>query len=284
MTGNREESYSVGRKNFTAVAVNTAAKTGEWIKSKLGDFNRLQYKSSQSDLVTEVDKGAEQMIRNLIGTYFPDHYFFGEESVTKENHERMLNEAAAAEYAWVIDPIDGTTNFVHGFPFFCVSIALAHRGELIVGVVYDPSHDEMFVAEKGKGAYLHGNRIHVSREARLSESLMAAGFPGGRDDVLDNVQLVRHMIPRVRNIRMTGSAALHLAYIAAGRLTGYWEKGLQPWDTAAGALLVAEAGGRVTDHEGRPFTLKTRSLAATNGLVHEDLIAELRAAAADGSA
>jgi myo-inositol-1(or 4)-monophosphatase len=278
VTENQADVFTVGRKSFTAVAVNTAAKTGEWIKSRLGEYNRLEYKSSRRDLVTEVDKGAELMIRNLIATHFPDHVFFGEESVTAETLEKALEEAAAAEYAWIVDPIDGTTNFVHGFPFYCVSIALAHRGELVVGVVYDPSHDEMFVAEKGKGAYLHGKPIRVSREERLSESLLSAGFPGGRDDVLQNVELVRHMIPRVRNIRMTGSAALQLAYIAAGRLTGYWERGLQAWDIAAGALLVAEAGGRITDHDGRPYTLKTRHIAATNGLVHDELITELKAA------
>src|SRR5690606_15361949 len=144
MADQEKQPYVVGRKSFTAVAVNTASKAGEWIKSKVGDFKNLQYKRSSSDLVTEVDKGAEQMIRSLIATHFPEHAFLGEESSAGG---LTLEEAKDADYVWIVDPVDGTTNFVHGFPFFSVSIALAHKGVIVVGVVYDPSRDEMFVAE-----------------------------------------------------------------------------------------------------------------------------------------
>lgn len=266
------EPYVVGRKSFTAVAVNTASKAGEWIKTKVGQFRTLQCKKSPTDLVTEVDKGAEQMIRSLIATHFPEHAFLGEESgkdgLTPE-------QAMEEEYVWIVDPLDGTINFVHGFPSFSVSIALAHRGEIIVGVVYDPGRDEMFVAEKGKGAYLHGRRMSVSKEDRLAVSLLAAGMPAIREDGLRNLDKLRSVASRVRSIRMMGSAALHLAYVAAGRLSGYWEYGLNVWDLAAGVLLVKESGGRVTDLAGGPLLLTTRNIAATNGLIHDELLAEV---------
>lgn len=267
------EPYVVGRKSFTAVAVNTASKAGEWIKSKVGGFRSLQYKSSSVDLVTEVDKGAEQMIRSLIATHFPEHAFLGEES---GDGSLTVEQAQEEEYVWIVDPVDGTTNFVHGLPFFSVSIALAHRGEVIVGVVYDPNRNEMFVAEKGKGAYLHGKRMRVAGEDKLSSSLLAAGFPANAEDARRNLEGIRLIQPKVRSIRMTGSAAIHLAYVAAGRLSGYWEYGLNVWDMAAGMLLVSESGGRVTDLSGEPLTLATRNIAATNGLIHDELLTELR--------
>lgn len=265
----KAEPYTVGRKSFTAVAVNTASKTGEWIKSKLGQHRNLQYKQSSIDLVTEVDRGAEQMIRSLIATHFPEHGFLGEEGTAGA---LTAEEAAEREYVWIVDPVDGTTNFVHGLPFFAVSIALAHKGEVIVGVVYDPSRDEMFVAEKGKGAYLHGKRMRVSQDKQLGESLLACGFPANADAAARNMAGIQLVQPKVRSIRMVGAAALHLAYVAAGRLSGYWEHGLHVWDLAAGALLVSESGGRVADLSGTALTLSTRNLIATNGLIHDELM------------
>src|SRR5690606_30203226 len=151
----------VGHKSFAAVAINCAAKAGEWIKTKLGSYVSLNLKYSPHDLVTEIDKGSEKMIRSLIMTHFPTHAFLGEEGVEPgpEASAAALASVQDAEYLWIVDPIDGTTNFVHGFPFFCVSIALAHKGEVILGVVYDPSKDELFIAERGKGAYVHGRRM-----------------------------------------------------------------------------------------------------------------------------
>lgn len=279
------ESYTVGSKSFTAVAINTAAKAGEWIKLKLGAHTKLDVKSSAQDLVTEIDRGSEALIRNLIKTHFPTHAFLGEEGVGSGAGASIqaLQEASEAEYLWIVDPIDGTTNFVHGFPFFSVSIALAHKGEVIVGVVYDPFHDELFVGEKGKGAYLKGKPMRVSSEEKLAEGLIATGFPAGTNSTLPvNMKGLQALAPKVRNVRVVGSAALHLAYVAAGRLSGFWEIGLNSWDIAAGALLVREAGGEVTDTLGRPYSLQVRHVLASNGRIQRELQLELAAADATG--
>jgi len=285
MANGTQESFVVGSKSFTAVAINTAAKAGEWIKSKLGDISQVNTKYSSHDLVTEVDKGSEKLIRKLIMTHFPSHSFLGEEGVEPgpEASARALKEASDAEYLWIVDPIDGTTNFVHGFPFFSVSIALAHKGEVIVGVVYDPTRDELFVAERGKGAYMHGKKTVVSLDGRLSESLLATGFPADRDYALKtNMQGALALAPKVRNLRVAGSAALHLAYVASGRLSGFWEIGLNAWDIAAGALLIQESGGRVSDTLGTPYHLGVRNVVATNGHIHDELLRELSDAEAAG--
>jgi myo-inositol-1(or 4)-monophosphatase len=269
----------VGGKSFTAVAINCAAKAGEWVKSKSGNFTELDQKFSQHDLVTEVDKGAERLIRNLIATHFPHHAFLGEEGVEPgpEASAKAIRNAADAEYLWIVDPIDGTTNFVHGFPFYCVSIALAHRGQVIVGVIYDPIRDELFLAERGKGAYVHGRKMKVSEEGTLSQSLIATGFPADHLQALPaNLKGIQALAPKVRNVRTAGSAALHLAYVAAGRLSGFWEIGLNAWDIAAGALLVEESGGKVTDLGGEPYHLGVRNVAASNGRIHGEFIAALQ--------
>lgn len=267
------------------MAINCAAKAGEWIKSRLGLVQQLSTKTSAQDLVTEVDKGAEQMIRKLILTHFPDHSILGEEGVEPgpEASAKALEAASKEEYLWIIDPVDGTTNFVHGFPFFSVSIALVHRGEVIVGVIYDPSRDELFVAEKGKGAYVHGNPTEVSREEKLSSSLIATGFPVDTAVHLpQNMAGLQALLPKVRNVRAGGSAALHMAYVAAGRLSGFWEVGLNAWDIAAGSLLIKESGGTVTDLNGRPYELSVRNVVASNGRIHNALLDALKEGNAEG--
>jgi myo-inositol-1(or 4)-monophosphatase len=285
MANGTPEPFVVGSKSFTAVAINTAAKAGEWIKSKLGDINRVDTKYSSHDLVTEVDKGSEKLIRNLILTHFPNHSFLGEEGVEPgpEASSKALQQVSDAEYLWIVDPIDGTTNFVHGFPFFCVSIALAHKGEVIIGVVYDPTRDELFVAEKGKGAYMHGKKTTVSLEGKLSDSLVATGFPADHKGALPvNLKGTLALATKVRNLRSGGSAALHMAYVAAGRLSGFWEIGLNSWDMAAGSLLIQESGGSVTDTAGKPYHLAVRNVLATNGHIHDELQQELARAEATG--
>lgn len=279
------EPYVVSSKSHLAVAINSAAKAGEWMKSRQGLVKELGTKTSAQDLVTEVDKGVETMIRKLIHTYFPDHAILGEESVEPgaSAAAAALEEAREHEYLWIVDPIDGTTNYVHGFPFYCVSIALAVRGELTVGVIYDPIRDEMFVAEKGKGAYMHGIPAAVSKEADLGDSLIAMGFPPDREFAQPaNLAGLQAVLPKIRGIRAGGSAALHLAYVAVGRVSGYWEVGLSPWDCAAGALLVMESGGTVTDTMGRPYDIGSRHIVASNGLIHDALVASLREAGATG--
>ncbi|WP_138755837.1 inositol monophosphatase family protein [Paenibacillus sinopodophylli] len=274
----------VGGKSFTAVAINCASKAGEWIKTKLGNYASLDIKYSSHDLVTEIDKGSERLIKNLVMTHFPHHSFLGEEGVEPgpEASAKALENIRDAEYLWIVDPIDGTTNFVHGFPFFCVSIALAHNGEVIVGVVYDPMKDELFVAEKGKGAYVHGKRMLVSKEDTLRGSLVATGLPAEHHYALPlNMRGIQAVAPQVRNLRIAGSAALHMAYVAAGRLSGFWEIGLSSWDLAAGALLVQESGGIVSDTLGRPYDLGVRNVVATNGHIHEELTTALAEANAN---
>lgn len=284
-SGNEREPYIVTGKGYTAVAINAAAKAGEFIKSRQGTIKELGTKSSAQDLVTEVDKGAEQMIRRLVKTHYPDHDILGEEGVEPgiDSVTAALEAARDSEFLWIVDPVDGTTNFVHGFPFYAVSIALAVGGELTVGVIYDPVRDEMFVAEKGKGAYVHGVKTAVSAESSFGDSLIAVGFPPDRTFAQPaNLAGLQSVLPKVRGIRAGGSAALHLAYVAAGRVSGYYEVGLSPWDSAAGVLLVKESGGKVTDTEGNPYHIGTRHVVASNGLIHEDILASLKEAGATG--
>lgn len=282
---NEREPYVVTSKGHTAVAINVAAKAGEWIKSRQGQVKELGSKTSAQDLVTEVDKGVEQMIRRLILTHFPNHAILGEEGVSPgaDAVNAALEEGRKHEYLWIVDPIDGTTNFVHGFPFYCVSIALAVKGELTIGVIYDPVRDEMFVAEKGKGAYMHGIPTAVSSEAEPGSSLIAMGFPPDRTFAQPaNMAGLQQILPQVRGIRAGGSAALHLAYVASGRVDGYWEVGLSPWDCAAGVLLVLESGGQVTDTLGSPYDISTRHIVASNGQIHDYLVSALKKAEATG--
>lgn len=224
------------------------------------------------DLVTEADRSSEKLIVERLGAAFPDHGIYGE-----EGSRRRLD----AEYRWYVDPLDGTTNFAHGFPVFCVSMGLEHRspgladdadGELIAGVIYDPTRDELFTAEKGMGAWLNGRRVSVSRTDRIAEALLATGFPSRKRHVSPNIHFYQEFTLRSHGVRRAGSAALDLAYTACGRLDGFWEFHLNPWDTAAGALLVREAGGLMTRFDGAPFRLNSAETLATNGLLGGELI------------
>lgn len=269
------------------VAVAAARDAGRLIRENVNRMKKVSLKTSETDLVTEIDQHAEEIVREYLERAFPDHTILGEEGVEPgtEAADRALKEAYDAAQLWIVDPIDGTTNFVHSFPFFCVSIALAQRGELKLGVIYDPIMDEWFIAEKGKGATLNGERLSVSKEARLAESLVASGFPRGedgepRDSHAVNAKALFALLPRVRNIRTAGSAALNLAYVAAGRLSAFWEYALSVWDIAAGVLMIEEAGGRVSDTLGRPYDLGVRHIVGTNGLIHDALIDTLSEAGA----
>jgi myo-inositol-1(or 4)-monophosphatase len=215
------------------------------------------------DLVTEADRSSEKLIMQRIGERWPGHDLFGEEG-TRTNK--------GSDYRWYIDPLDGTTNFAHGFPVFCVSMALEHKGERIAGVLYDPTRDELFAAEKGSGAYLNGMRMSVSKVDNLGEALSATGFPSHKRHKNPNIYFYHVVTLKTHGVRRAGSAALDLASVAAGRLDAFWEFNLNPWDTAAGVLLVQEAGGTVTRFDNSPWKLSSEETLATNGLVHQQFL------------
>jgi myo-inositol-1(or 4)-monophosphatase len=219
------------------------------------------------DIVTEADRASEKLIGERLHTLFPKHGIFGEEG-TRTHLD--------AEYRWYVDPLDGTTNFAHGFPYFCVSMGLEHRpagtpenedGVMVAGVIYEPLRDELFLTERGKGAYLNGRRIHTSKTEMLQEGLLATGFPSHKRHENPNVHFYHQLTLRTHGIRRAGAAAVDLAYVAAGRLEGFWEFNLNPWDTAAGALLVEEAGGEITRFDGSAFRLDSREVLASNGRI-----------------
>ncbi len=224
------------------------------------------------DIVTVADRTVERLIRARLAEAFPDHGIYGEEG-TRERLE--------AEFRWYVDPLDGTTNFAHGFPQFCVSLGLEHRppglkpdddGTLEAAVIYDPLRDELFTAERGSGARLNGKAVRVSPTGQLAEALVATGFPSRKRHSNPNVHFYQEFTLRSHGVRRAGSAALDLAYVACGRMDAFWEFNLNPWDTAAGILLIEEAGGRVTDFAGQHFRLDSREILASNGLLHEELI------------
>jgi len=228
---------------------------------------QIEYKG-EADLVTVADRKSEALILSRIRQEFPDHDVMGEEG-------SRVN--SGGEYKWYVDPLDGTTNFAHGYPVFCVSLAVEHEGTRIAGVVHDPTRDEMFSAERGKGARLNGQSIAVSATPRLAECLVATGFPSHKRHKNPNIHFYHQLTLRTHGVRRAGSAALDLCDVASGRFDGFWEFNLNPWDTAAGVLIVEEAGGRVTDFSGGPFQLSSRETLASNGVVHEALLAEFRA-------
>ncbi|HLZ40014.1 MAG TPA: inositol monophosphatase family protein [Candidatus Sulfotelmatobacter sp.] len=231
---------------------------------------KIEYKG-EADLVTAADRASETLIRERVAKQFPSHDVLGE--------EQGLNDRGS-EYRWYVDPLDGTTNFAHGYPVFCVSMALEHRsgeeGSRIAGVVYDPTRDELFVAEKGKGAQLNGKAIHVSKAEKLKECLLATGFPSQKRHKNPNIFFYHQITLRTHGVRRAGSAALDLCSVACGRFDGFWEFNLNPWDTAAGVLIVEEAGGKVSRFDGSTFELNSRETLASNGLVHEALVQEFQ--------
>ncbi|MCI0706803.1 MAG: inositol monophosphatase [Ignavibacteriae bacterium] len=247
------------------LATETAIAAGRFLKQNVGKIKQIDRKLGQeTNLVTEIDRKAESMIIERIRKRYPQHGFLGEESGGQETD---------SEYKWVIDPLDGTTNFTHGLPIFCVSVGLEHKGELLLGVVYDPNMDELFTTEKDGGAFLNNKRIHVSTTNKLGESLLVTGFPYDIKTRTDGIVAhFENFLKASQAVRRLGSAALDLCYVAAGRFDGYWENSLNPWDMAAGVLLVQEAGGTVSDFRGFPSTIYQKPVLATNGKIHEQMI------------
>lgn len=249
------------------LALEAAVEAGELLKENLGRTNTVEFKG-EIDLVTEMDRGAEDLIVRRISSAFPGHSIVAEE---RRGVER------ASPYRWIVDPLDGTTNYAHGYPVFCVSIAFECEGKVLIGVIHDPVLQETFLAEKGEGATLNGRPIHVSEIDRLNLSLLATGFPydirRSKETNLDN--FCRFSL-KAQAIRRAGSAALDLCYVACGRFDGFWELKLKPWDVAAGALIVEEAGGRVTTFDGGPFTIYSENIVASNGRIHEEMLEVLK--------
>jgi myo-inositol-1(or 4)-monophosphatase len=231
---------------------------------------KIEYKG-EADLVTEADRNSEALIIRRVREQFPTHNILGEESGSLAAHT-----ASDAGYRWYVDPLDGTTNFAHGYPVFCVSLGIerldaAGKAHRVAGVVYDPTRDELFSAELGRGAFLNGAKINVSTTANLKDCLIATGFPSNKRHQNPNIYFYHQLTLRTHGVRRAGSAALDLCYVACGRYDGFWEFNLNPWDTAAGVLIAQEAGGKVTDYAGGPFAIASDQVLASNGLIHEAL-------------
>lgn len=255
---------------FAVPAAAIAREAGALLKSYYERGVTAEFKGDV-DIVTEADRASEKLIGKRLKTTFPQHGVFGEEGTRQQ---------LDSEYRWYIDPLDGTTNFAHGFPYFCVSMGLEHRpagtpadadGVIVAGVIYEPLRDELFIAEKGKGAYLNGRRIHVASTALLQESLIATGFPSRKRHESPNIHFYQEFTLRSHGVRRAGAAAVDLAYVACGRLEGFWEFNLNPWDTAAGSLLVTEAGGEITRFDGASFLLDSHEVLATNGKIGKEM-------------
>lgn len=256
---------------WTPKAEGIAREAGARLREFFRQGVAMEYKG-EVDLVTVADRAVEKLILTRLGEIFPEHGVYGEEG-TREGLER--------EFRWYVDPLDGTTNFAHGFPQFAVSMGLEQRsrglkpdedGTLLAAVIYDPLRDELFAAERGRGSTLNGDPIRVSKITELAESLVATGFPSRKRHQNPNIHFYHEFTMRSHGVRRAGSAALDLAYVAAGRLDGFWEFNLNPWDTAAGILLIHEAGGRASDFANGTFRLNSQEVLVSNGLIHDELV------------
>jgi myo-inositol-1(or 4)-monophosphatase len=252
-----------GLDRYLETAVEAARAAGEIQRKRLWTDYSIDFKG-ETNLVTEVDRQCEEIIVGVVREELPDSNILAEEN---------SYESLESHFKWIIDPLDGTTNYAHGFPWFCVSIALEIEGDVALGVIYNPLMDELFTVMKGEGARLNGGRIHVSGNQPLRNCLLATGFPYDKTrDNENNFESFADFQLSARGIRRAGSAALDLAYVAAGRLDGYWERKINPWDVAAGSLLVAEAGGKVTDFTGRAYSIYYHRILASNGHIHDEMI------------
>ena len=249
---------------FLATAVEAVIKAGDIQMAFIGSGFNIS-KKGKIDLVTEADIAVETMFRKMIAERFPEHTILAEEFGQDK-------DTVGASHCWVFDPIDGTNNYAHGLPIFCSSLALEIDGRPVIGTIYDPTRKELFVAERGGGAFVNGEPIHVSEAATLVESMLVTGFPYDvHKRIPEIVGLFGEFVGQARAVRRLGSAALDLCYVAAGRMDGFWEQDLKPWDIAAAGLIVQEAGGTVTDFDGGPFFSRRPQVLATNGKIHKDM-------------
>ena len=255
-------------------ALRTARRAGQLLCEFYHQHHTVSRKTSEIDLVTEADLASEWLIVEAIRARFPDQAILSEEGLGD-----LQRITSGMSYLWIVDPLDGTVNYAHGYPVWGVSLALARQGQVVLGVTYDPLRDEIFWTERGRGAWFSGEPMHVSAATRLRDALVATGFAYERATLADNnLAEFGAVMPRVQGARRAGAAVLDLAHLAAGRLDAYWEMHLQPWDWAAGWLLIEEAGGRVTDMRGEPWSLGTKDMVASNGLLHDQLLALLNGA------
>ena len=255
------------RPQFVPAMTEIAREAGALLMDYFHRRVKVEYKGDV-DLVTEADRASEALITKRIRERWPGHNIMGEEGTRSEQ---------GSDYRWYVDPLDGTTNFAHGYPVFCVSLGLEHKDERVAAVIFDPTREEMFTAEKGGGALLNGQPIHVSSIANLAECLVATGFPSHKRHKNPNIFFYHQITLKTHGVRRAGSAALDLCNVASGRFDGFWEFNLNPWDTAAGVLIVQEAGGQVTRFDGQPFRIDSRETLASNGQVHEALLREFQA-------
>lgn len=249
-------------EKYIEIAKYAAIEAGKIQMSYFGKDKRIEHKGSEFDLVTNADKEVEEKVFSIIKEHFPDHDFLGEEEIGQSR--------VKSDYLWVVDPIDGTTNYAHNFPHFAVSIALYLKDKPLVGVVLDPFKNEMFWAQSEKGAFLNENPISVSNIETLNKSLLATGFPAIRENgSKKNLEYFERFLKIVQAIRRPGAASLDLCYVACGRLDGFWELGLSPWDVAAGVLIIKEAGGNVTNIDSDDYNFYKKDIIATNGKIHQ---------------
>lgn len=260
-------------------AVKAARRAGAIINRASLELERVQVtRKSGNDFVTEIDRACEKAVIEVLAQAYPDHCFLGEESGYTNAAGEAIDAPTAANTRnlWIIDPLDGTTNFIHGLPIYAVSIALMQDGQITQGVVYDPSRDELFMASKGKGAYVNDRRLRVSKQDRVEESMLGTGFPFRPDDDFElYTAMLKKFTSRMASIRRPGAAAIDLAYVAAGRFDGFFEMGLMPWDAAAGALLVTEAGGYVGNFHGNEDYLFTENIIAASPKVFAQMVSLL---------
>jgi myo-inositol-1(or 4)-monophosphatase len=249
-------------------AMQTARDAGQILLDKFGRKINVS-KKGDINLVTEADLASEKYIIERVRSHYPKHSILAEESGVA-----VVDGSSA--WKWIIDPLDGTTNFAHGYPCFCVTLALEHEGKIVVGVTYDPTRDEMFSAERGEGASFNGRQMRVSETEKLSESLLVTGFPYDFKQKISFAEHLNKFMLRARGVRRDGSAAIDMAYVACGRFDGFWEEGLNPWDVAAGVLLIEEAGGRVTYYDESAFSIYHPPICASNGLIHVEMLKVLQ--------
>jgi myo-inositol-1(or 4)-monophosphatase len=247
-------------------AIETAREAGFVLLEKFGRKIDVSFKG-EINLVTEADLASEKLIIEKIRSHYPKHSILAEES-----GETAVTADGDKKWKWIIDPLDGTTNFAHGYPCFCVTIALERDGEIIAGATYDPTRDEMFSAEKGQGANLNNRQIRVSDTEKLGDALIVTGFPYNFKEKKTFAKHLTEFLLQSRGVRRDGSAAIDMAYVACGRFDGFWEEGLHPWDVAAGKLFIEEAGGKVTYYDGSPFSVYSPPICASNSLIHPEML------------